>query len=104
MVCEDFVGVGELGLVVRRLATGRMMVRGSWRGKIGQGGTDKIPSSGLSGISQLVVRGENEEDFGCHFEVIQLLCWRFSSISPKEAFLVSFTIDNYSIDLAGTRH
>lgn len=56
-----------------------------------EGGTDKIPASGLSSISQLVVGGENEEDFWCHSEVIQRVAGR-GLISPdrkRESFLLS---------------
>jgi hypothetical protein len=38
--------------------------------KGGKERTDKIPSSGLSCISQLVVGSEYEENFWCHCEVI----------------------------------
>lgn len=50
-----------------------------------KGRTDKIPSSGLSSISQLAVGGEHKEDLWSHLEWLQLLglggCIMFDSLN-----------------------
>jgi hypothetical protein len=73
VICENFVRVGEFRLVRRRrlarIGEGKVAVRGNSIQERGEGGTDKIPSSWFAGLSKLVVRSENEENFWSHFEV-----------------------------------